>query len=89
MALLYGREWTKEELLKRVGDISQICGAKVYELKADVGNSVSEEKAVLSQLDRDAPMEFQDGRKNSTLSDATFNDDEVIVALPVAINPQV
>lgn len=33
LALLYGREWTKDELLKRVGDISQLCGAKVYELQ--------------------------------------------------------
>ncbi|MFA0751150.1 MAG: hypothetical protein SLRJCFUN_001553 [Candidatus Fervidibacter sp.] len=32
MALLYGQQWTKEELLKRVGDIGQLCGAKVYEL---------------------------------------------------------
>ncbi len=32
MARLYGREWTKDDLLRRVGDISQLCGAKVYEL---------------------------------------------------------
>ncbi len=31
MALLYGQQWTREELLRRVGDISQLCGAKVYE----------------------------------------------------------
>ena len=45
---------------------------------------------VLPKLpDAIADMVFLDGRKNSTLSDATFNDDEVIVALPVAFNPQV
>ncbi|MCS7223474.1 MAG: aldose 1-epimerase family protein [Armatimonadetes bacterium] len=32
MASLYGTEWMKEELLKRVGDISQICGVKVHRL---------------------------------------------------------
>lgn len=32
MALLFGRNQTREEILKRVGDISQICRAKPYRL---------------------------------------------------------
>ncbi len=40
MALLYGREWTKEELLKYVGDISQLCGTKVYELQEGAARGV-------------------------------------------------
>lgn len=32
MAKLYGKTFTKEELLKRVGDISQIAGARKFEL---------------------------------------------------------
>ncbi|MFA4030376.1 MAG: hypothetical protein GDYSWBUE_002110 [Candidatus Fervidibacterota bacterium] len=33
MAFLFGRHWSKEEILKRVGDISQICGTKAVELQ--------------------------------------------------------
>jgi hypothetical protein len=33
MAFLYGRHWRKEELLKRVGDISQVCGVRLSELQ--------------------------------------------------------
>ncbi len=34
MAKLYGKEWSRQELLKRVGDISQIAGAKDYILNS-------------------------------------------------------
>ncbi len=32
MAHLYGSEWSRDQLLRRVGDISQICGAKLHRL---------------------------------------------------------
>ena len=32
MALLYGKKYTKQELLDRVGDISQIGGARQIKL---------------------------------------------------------
>lgn len=33
MAKLFGREYTKAELLRLVGDVSQICGVKIIELQ--------------------------------------------------------
>jgi hypothetical protein len=33
MAYIYGREHSKQELMKRAGDISQIAGAKQYILE--------------------------------------------------------
>src|SRR5262249_49760068 len=32
MARLYGREWTRDELLQRVGDIQQIAGVRIVTL---------------------------------------------------------
>ncbi|MDO4552391.1 MAG: aldose 1-epimerase family protein [Bacillota bacterium] len=33
MAKLFGKQYTKEELLRKVGDISQLCGVKLLELQ--------------------------------------------------------
>ena len=41
MAYLYGKKVTKKELMKRIGDISQIAGAKLYELKSGRAKGVT------------------------------------------------
>lgn len=33
MALLFGRHWSRGEILRRVGDISQVCGTRLVELQ--------------------------------------------------------
>lgn len=41
MAILFGKEFTRNELMKRIGDISQVAGAKQVELKSGKAKGVS------------------------------------------------
>jgi len=40
MATLFGKSFTKQELMKRIGDISQVADAKQYELKTGMGKGL-------------------------------------------------
>lgn len=41
MATLYGKEVTKSDLMKRIGDVSQVAGAKQYVMKSGRADGVS------------------------------------------------
>jgi Domain of unknown function (DUF4432) len=40
MALLFGKEYSKDELFGRVGNLSQVCGTKLYDLADGPGKGV-------------------------------------------------
>jgi len=40
MAKIFGKDYSKKELLKRVGNLSQLCGTKLYELADGPGKGV-------------------------------------------------